>query len=155
MKKFLVLVAGLVALGIPSCRYSRSFNTHELGPGQVTPRRDVSYNWTFGDLSGNNYDHLLSAAPQGTNIHMLLVRDQIGKDISQINFSQPLRGVTVLTDPRNQNRWMFLSVNDQKATTVHGYHYIWENRLKREDKAFAAIARTDSLINRPDFEWYG
>jgi hypothetical protein len=32
MKKFLVLVAGLVALGIPSCRYSRSFNTHELGP---------------------------------------------------------------------------------------------------------------------------
>lgn len=155
MKKLFFLCVCLVALSIPGCRFSQSFNTHELAPGGITRRKEIAYNWVFADLTGTSYDHLLSAAGQGSNPHMLLVRDQIGKDISQINFSQPVRGITVLTDPRDQSQWMFLSVNDQKFTTLNAYHYNWESLLKREEKNFAAIARTDELIGRADYDWVG
>jgi signal transduction histidine kinase len=155
MKKILVLLVGLVALSIPVFRYHRHFNTHELSLGQTIRRKNVSSRWIFADLAGNNYDYMLSAAPQGKNTYMLQVRDQIGKDISQINYSHPLRGITVLSDPRSKAPWMFLSINDQKATGVHGFHYIWEPMLKREERQFDAIARTDTLIAYEDYDWSG
>ncbi|MCB5247198.1 MAG: hypothetical protein LHW57_04140 [Candidatus Cloacimonetes bacterium] len=155
MKKILLLIVALVLLSIPGCRFSKSYNTHELKLSGISRRKEVAYSWRFGDLAGKGYDHQLSAAPIAATAHMLLVRDQIGKDISQINLPQKIRGVNVLADPRDHSPWLFLSVNDQKATSVLGFKYVWENVLKREEKVFAAIARTDSLINRADFEWLG
>lgn len=155
MKKLLFLVLVLVCLCIPGCRFNQVFNTHELSPCQITSKKEPSYNWSFKSLADNDYDYLLSVGQQGNNSHMLLVRDQAGKDISQINIGPKIRGISALTDPRDKSRWLFLSVNDQRKVTLSGYHYIWGRNLKREEKNFEAIPRTDKLIGRTDYEWYG
>lgn len=155
MKKILILAAVLLALIIPSCRYGKSFLTHEFGPGQITRRSEISYYWQFGDLAGEGYDHHLSAASNSDDAHLLLVRDQVGNDISQINFQHRIRGINVLRDPRDQSGWFFLSVNDQRETSIYGYHYLWEEVLQRQEKSFESIARTDSLIDREDYDWNG
>ncbi len=154
MKKSLILLVAVVGLILPACRFGQSFDSHELSPGQVTLRKEPAYSWIFADLGRNGYENLLSAAPQGSQ-SMLLVKDQSGKDISQINYPQKIRSMAVLTDPRDKQQWMFLGVNDQKQTTLNAYRYIWESTLGREEKSFEAIARTDTLINRPDYEWFG
>ncbi len=154
MKQSLLLLVAVVCLIMPACRFGQSFNSHELSPGQVTLRKEPAYSWTFADLGRNGYEHLLSAAPTASH-SMLLIRDQSGKEISQINYSHKIRSMAVLTDPRNEQQWMFLGVNDQKHTTLNAFHYIWESTLGRMEKSFEAIARTDTLIDRPDYEWFG
>lgn len=155
MRRILYLSLALTALIIPSCRISQGYNSREFSPGSISLTKDPAYNWKFGDLNANNTDYLITAASYSSESHYVLIRDQNGKEISQISFRHKVRGIKVLTDPRDQKRWIFLSVNDQKSTTVSAYHYIWENSLKRENKDFEAIPRTDALISRTDYEWFG
>ncbi|MBW6513779.1 MAG: hypothetical protein K0B87_03360 [Candidatus Syntrophosphaera sp.] len=134
---------------------NESLGVHEFEPGNIYRHDTAVYACQFADLKGNEEELYLVASPHGSQTHMLLLEDQTGKTISQINTRHRIRGVKVLTDPRSQERWIFLSVNDQEQTRIVGFRYTWEHTLKRETRDFEAVARTDSLINTPDYEWWG
>jgi signal transduction histidine kinase len=155
MKKLIIWAVAMACLLSSGCRLGESFNTHQLKPGNISRAQPSTYAWRFDDLGSGRGESLLQAAPNAPLGHMLMVKDQNGTIVSQINIIPKIFGIITLNDPTNGRPWMFLSVNDQKRTWVQAYHYVWERRLKREEKVFEAIPRTDAYINRTDNEWNG
>jgi len=150
----LSLMFMLLAL-LAGCRPWGRYPTHVLDPIYKNTA-DVPYiNWIFADLQGNEEDFLIATDNQQGTINSLYVTHPNGKVISQFAMSQKFRSITSLTDPRNGNNWLFYSFNDQRRVTIAGVKYTWEIPLKREEKGFESIARTDSLINDPSREWFG
>ena len=147
----LVLAMAITAGCIPLGRYP----THILEP-QFKHVLDAPFgSWTFSDLRGNEEDFFIATDNQHGNINSLYVFRPNGSIISQFAMSQKFRALNSLVDPRNGSRWLIYSFNDQRRTTMNGVKYTWDVPLKREEKSFESIARTDSLINDPSREWYG
>lgn len=144
-----------VCLAIYGCRAGEPFNTHVFKPANIVRHNNKTYLWRYGDLKGDDYEFLLYASKYTERSHHVLVQDQSGRAMSQLNFLHPIRSLEVLHDPRNNDPWLFVCINDQSQTQLTGYKYTWTRTLQREDRQFENIARTDSLIKYKDYEWYG
>lgn len=153
IRVLLCLLAG--GLLVSGCGWGGNFDTHEFKPVSISRSNDVSYLWDYAELNENGEDFLISVAPWGTKNNMVLLKDQSGKALSQLNFSYKVRGIKVLEDPRNGRRWLFTTINDQKNTVIYAYGYLWGKVLDRDEKSFESIQRTDSYQDRSDIEWYG
>jgi len=155
MKKIFCLVL-LFGVFIIACRgIGKSFKSYEFSDDNIIYKIEPSYYWIFADLKGNGEEYLLSASVTKPDIQTLLIKDQTGKTITQINFTDKIRNIKVLIDPRNQDRWLFTSINNQESTRIKAFKYIWENQLKREEKDFESIARMDTLKKWKSIEWVG
>lgn len=146
----LVFVTAILAGCLPLGRYS----THILDPQFKNVLDAPAVSWIFSDLRGNEEDFFIVTDNQHSNINSLYVARPNGSIISQFAMNQKFRCMNALTDPRNGDRWLIYSFNDQKRVTISGIRYTWEIPLKREEKLFESIARTDSLINDPSREWF-
>lgn len=152
MKKVLIWLLVLIGVMVPGCRIKRIFSTRELVPQNVLSNKSDAYFWTEGDLDNSNRDHLLLATKFG-DVEALLMLDQAGKELSQLNFTHKIRYAGVLSESNDENAWLFASLNDQKEVLVMAWQYQWGEKLVREEKTFEPIARTDSWINDPKYDW--
>lgn len=104
-------------------------------------------------MDNSGWDHLL-LAKRFANHDALLMLDQGGKELSQLNLSHKIRHVSVLSNADEENAWLFASFNDQKEVRLMAWRYEWGGeKLGREEKIFEPVARTDSRINDPNYEW--
>lgn len=154
MRSIAVSVMALMAILLAGCRPPGHFHTHVLNPLYKHVLDSPATYWIFADLQGNEEEYFIATDNQFGNINSLYVFHPNGKTISQLAMSQKFRGLRALTDPRNGNRWLFYSFNDQRRVTVTGLKYTWEVPLKREEKLFESIARTDARIDDPSLEWF-
>lgn len=152
MKKFLIWLLFLIGILIPGCRVRQVFNTREFVPENILLNKGAAYLWSVGDLDNSKRDHLLLAT-KFISLDALLMLDQNGKELSQINFQHKLRNISVLESPEGDNAWLFASLNDQKSVRIMAWQYQWEDMLTRHEKQFEPIARTDILIDDPAYEW--
>ncbi len=152
MKKVLIWLLFLIGILIPGCRVRQVFNTREFVPQNIILNKGETYLWSVGDLDNSKRDHLLLASKY-VSVDALMLLDQNGKEISQINFQHKIRHVSVLESPQGGNAWLFASMNDQKSVRIMAWQYHWEKMLTREEKQFEPIARTDTLIDDPAYDW--
>lgn len=155
MKKLSMLIALCIGLLIPACQLSERFADHELLLEYVFRFSEKCHQRSFYELKGDAVDYLVQASDFAANYNYLLVSTQSGKSISQLNYGEKIRGFRVLTEPKEQERWLFVTHNDQKRTTLTGFRYEWKQTLRRFEKKFEGIERVLQEGEPRDREWYG
>ncbi|HNQ44359.1 MAG TPA: hypothetical protein PKI59_08005, partial [Candidatus Cloacimonadota bacterium] len=111
--------------------------------------------WNFGDLRGDNYDYLITS-DRNIAAASIYVHNQQGKIISQINVPEGrIQVLEVLSDPRDNSRWLFFSYNDQKKAYLQAAKYDWQIPLQRHMKSFESYPRMDALMKVPAYQWMG
>lgn len=155
MKKLSMLLALCIGLLIPACQLSERFTDHELLLDYVFRFSEKCHQRAFHDLKGDEVDYFIQASEFAANYNYLLMSTQSGKNISQLNYGTKIRGFKVLTEPKEKDRWLFVTYNDQKRTTLTGYGYEWKRTLQRVEKRFEGIERTFEEGEPRNREWYG
>lgn len=155
MRRIWILCVLLTAVLIPGCRQSPRFLDHEFQPDGAFLYPERAYLRDYFDLRSNGEDYLFYTGEFASNFNFLVINDQSGKTLAQVNSQFKIYSFRVLTDPQTQERWLFTSINDQKHTTIWAYNYIWKSILGREEKKFDPIARVYPPDDNPQTEWHG
>lgn len=155
MKKLLYVVFLLMAILQAGCGMGRRSADHELRflgayrfPEPAPLRR-------FADLQGNGEDLLVITNKYAENYNYLLVSDQLGSAISQLNIDTRIRSLAMLKDPVEREPWLFVSHNSPDSTYLYARKYIWKPNLDVEHRYFDPIARTDGYLGNPKYDWAG
>lgn len=154
MKKTNAILLFIFLIGLSACRIYDRVVTHALELDDINRHDNPMYSWSFGDLRGDEVDMYISTMPQYDKLHAIMVTSRQGKAISQINLGVRVRSLSVLRDPRDGSKWLFYSFNDQRSVTITAIQYGWQVPLKREERMFESIPRTDPFIDDPRREWY-
>ncbi|MDZ4181854.1 MAG: ATP-binding protein [Candidatus Cloacimonadaceae bacterium] len=150
--RFLLLI--VVLIGLSACRLTRNIVTHEFVLDQVNRIDEPIGSWIFGDLKGSEEDFLITTDTMPMNLYAIYVQHMSGRTVSQINVGAKVRGLRVLTDPRDASHWLFYSYNDQQSVAVSASQYQWKIPLQRVEKVFEGVARTDRHLGNPNVEWF-
>jgi signal transduction histidine kinase len=108
----------------------------------------------FADLEGKDAELQIVTGSWDKDSHWIVVRDRYGKVISQLNTGRKVRSMRVLADPRDNSRWLFYSINDQRHVTINAVRYEWQVPLQRQEKMFDSLGRDKTLPEVLDREWY-
>lgn len=151
--KALLIVLSLIVVFSFGCTLDLPFLTHELKLTNTLKHEQNLSLWCFADLKGDGYEHLITVYPQMQG-SALVVLDQEGKSVSQINISNGMvNSVTVLENPIDRTKWMFYSINDGKALYLRASKYDWGYPFTREDKSFEPYPREDKLMDVESYTW--
>ncbi|MDP2173354.1 MAG: ATP-binding protein [Candidatus Cloacimonadaceae bacterium] len=153
MRRFKIVPFCFMLIVLFGCQPFRRIVTHELVLEEVNRIDEPVKSWIFGDLKGTEEDFLITADTQAMNLYAICVQNQCGKVVSQINLGAKIRGLRVLSDPRDDSRWLFFTYNDQRSVTIAAAQYQWKIPLQREERMFESILRTDRHLGNPNFEW--
>lgn len=137
-----------------ACRLTRNIVTHEFVLNKVNRIDEPIGSWIIGDLKGSEEDFLIMTDTKPMNLYAIYVQHRSGRIVSQINVGAKVRGLRVLTDPRDASHWLFYSYNDQRSVTVSASQYLWKIPLQRVEKDFESISRTDRHLGNPNVEWF-
>ncbi len=153
LKNYLVFLA-CIALLIGGCSDLPHPDMQQLYPEHAIKHGGEMGSWIFGDLKGDGTDQIICTDINQVGLYGIYIEGMEGKIISQINLRYKVRTMKVLSDASTQTRWLFLSFNDQKKVMLSAFKYTWGAPLKREDKSFEAIARTDRNMNNNAVEYF-
>ncbi len=126
----------------------------QLYPEYTVKHSNEMGGWILGDLKGDGKDQIITTDNNQIGLYGIYVAGQDGKIFSQINLRNKVRGMRVITDASTQTRWLFLSFNDQHRVMLSAFKYTWGSPLKREDKSFEAIVRTDRNVGNNQVEYF-
>ena len=155
MRVRILFVLVILMSVIQGCRFIPATPSHQfIIDKAINPDRCMRY-WSFADLSLDEVDELLVVENYSPNWQPLMIKNQNTDNFSQITLSHPLVTYKVIYNEYDESNWLFYSYNDGKKCYLQAMKYIWEKKLKRETHNFQAIARTDTLINNPKYQWFG
>lgn len=136
------------------CRLHDKVQTHKFELDTVCMGADDSVYEIIGDLEGRQEEYQIVSGAWGQDIHWIMLRNRNGKVISQVNTGRKVRGMCVLSDPRDNSQWLFYSINDQRRVALNGIRYEWKIPLQRHEKLFESLGREHTPIEYQSREWY-
>lgn len=137
------------------CWLTRKVDTHQFVLKEMYHSDVPLTGWRTVNLKDEEADYLICYSLYDPNIYSVKINDLQGKALSQINLSNKILDLHTLTDQRNNDRWLFISGNDSDSLYLMGVKYVWQIPLRREDKYFASLERTDRAKGRTDYNYNG
>lgn len=131
------------------------WQTHELKPVDINRHDGNMTDWIYADLKGDETSYFILSDTKENGVHSLYIEEPKGRVVTQLNSVFPYQGIVVLTDPRDNGRWLFYTYTDQMAVYLNAVKFDWQMPSKRDIKAFARIPRTDVGINNPRIHYSG
>ena len=138
-----------------SCWLTREIDTRQFTLKEMTQYTVPLNGWITAGLKDESEDFFICHSQYNEHTYFILVQDIKGKTISQINLPNKIIALNTLIDKRNNDRWLFISSNDSDSLYLMGVKYIWQIPLRREDKYFSSLERTDSAKGRIDYIYNG
>ena len=150
------IVFGIICLFLcGSCLLTREIDTRQFTLKEMTQFTVPLKGWITAGLKDESEDFFIGYSQFNEYLYSILVQDIKGKTISQINLPNKIIALNTLIDKRNNDRWLFISSNDSDSLYLMGVKYIWQIPLRREDKYFSSLERTDSAKGRIDYIYNG
>ncbi len=154
MRRSIWALTLLCGLFIAGCRIHDGVLTHRFVQDSVCLGNDLPDYNIMADLEGKEDELQVISGTSDKDTHWMIVRDRYGKVISQINTGKKVRGMASLADPRDNTRWLFYSINDQRRVALNGIRYEWNIPLQRHEKMFESLGREHTDPRVMDREWY-
>ncbi len=154
MKTKFILMSLCICL-CSGCWLTRKVDTHQFVLKEMYQSNVPLTGWRTGNLKDEAADYLICHSPYDANLYSVIINDLQGKALSQINLSHKILDLHTLIDKRNNDRLLFISSNDADSLYLMGVKYLWQIPLRREDKYFASLERTDRAKGKADYIYNG
>ena len=153
-RKSTACILGFISLLVLSCTNLDPFPTHKFTLRESKLLDEKPRASVFADLKDDHADMFIYAFTGAGIQNHLIVSDINLKAISQVNLLHPIRNIKVIKNPSTNQNLLFYSYNDQSRVFLNALKYEWTTPLTRVDWAFEPINRTDTLMDRPEYEWF-